>query len=279
MSDQKLEVIYIPLSQIHLDDDFNSRGKFSPIDVVDLAKAIDRQGLIQPVTVMPYTEQEYLDTGFKYKLLAGYRRSYAHKVLKKDTIAAIVHARMSDDEALFFNLSENLERKDLTILQEANALKRLKVLGVTEDDCSRRIGKSRGWVQVRYMLLALPVDIQAEVDAGFVNQEQIRELYSIMNKYGMTAVFEATKEIKEAKILGRKNAIMDPKKKNPGTKRHRTRKEIVLLLEHVMSTVGAGLHSRCLAWASGEISTTEVFQDIKVYADSIGKFYSVPTEL
>jgi len=266
----------ILITDIHIDEDFNSRGKIIPMDVVELAKDIERVGLIQPIIVMPYDEATQIKLGFKYKLLAGFRRTFAHKVLKRDTIPTIIHEPLCDADATIFNLSENLNRADLTILQEARAMKRLSTYAFSEEQIAEKIGKSRGWVQVRMMLLQLPEAVQREVEAGFINQTQIRELYTIYRSTGTDAVYEAVKKLKDAKLQGRKGTIVDPKKTNKDAKRVRLRAEIVCMLEHIYDNVGTGLHTRCLAWASGEISENELYDSIAEYAAKTGKRYIKP---
>ena len=276
-----MEIINVRLKDIHMDEDFNCRGTIVPLDVVDLVKDIEQHGLIQPILVQEYDEAKKLETGCKYRLLAGFRRTTAHKVLVKNDIkwniiAAVLHTPVSESEAYILNLSENIQRKDLTILQEARAVAKLEQLGVTESDCAYKLGMSRGWVQLRYMLLRLPSEVQEEVAAGFINQTQIRELYSIYKTAGKESCFNATRQLKDAKIKGRKNATVNPNKKNKDAKRQRKRGEIQEMLEHIFDAVGSGFHARCLAWASGEISDNELYMSIKAFAIKEGKNYSIP---
>lgn len=270
------QMLEIKLTEIHVDDEFNSRGKILPTEVVELAKDIGENGLIQPVTVMAYRPEDVQKFGKKYKLIAGFRRRYAHVVLSKETILAIVKDWMPDSAAVLMNLSENLNRKNLTILQEAKALQRLRIYDFSEEEIGRRTGMSRGWVQVRTMLLSLPESIQLEVEAGFINNTQIRELYSVYRAAGQEACYAAVKRLKDAKAMGRKETV-NPNKLNKDAKRVRSRGEIQEMLEHVMDAIGSGLHSRALAWASGEISDNELFQSIKEYAEIIEKPYHIPS--
>jgi len=277
MSDT-MHVQDIKISEIHADDNFNCRGQITPINVVTLAKDIERQGLIQPVVLTEYSPEKQKETGCKYRLIAGFRRRMAHVVLKREKIPAIIRGGMVDDlDARFFNLAENLQREDLNILQEALALEKLKNLGVTETDCADRLGKSRGWVQIRYMLLSLPKEIHTEAALGNITQTQIRELYSIYKKGGQEAAFQAVREIKEAKARGRTNVSVNPNKNKPTVKRQRTRAEIFDLMEHIQeSGIGNGIWTRCLAWAAGEITTLNVYDSLAEYAKAKGVRYTKP---
>lgn len=265
------EIKNIPLKDILADDDFNCRGQIAPIDVVDLAKDIEIRGLIQPVVVVPHDSQDY-----KFRLIAGFRRYTAHKVIERKDIQCIIRKDVVNEaDARFFNLAENIQRKELNVLQEAFALAKLKNLGISETDCGERLGKSRGWVQIRYMLLALPHEVQQEVAAGFIAHSQIRDLYTVLKDAGKEACFDATRKIKDAKILGKKVSV-SAKNKNPKTKRHRTRGEIFEMMEHIQDTIGNGLFTRCMAWCAGEISNADLYISCREYAEKEGKTWQIP---
>ncbi len=262
--------VSVPLSEIHYDEDFNCRGRIAPIDVIDLAKDIRQRGQLQAVLLAPYDEEQQKATGCKYKLIAGYRRYTAHQVLSsgKDgderflSIDAVVRDDMRDEaEARFLNLAENIQRKDLNISQEAKALAKLEALGITEHDAAERLGKSRGWVQVRYMLLRLPEDIQNEVAAGMITQTQIRDLYSVYNTAGADATYEAVKKLKNAKAAGRKGARVKPKQKD--SKRVRKRGELFEMQDHIRGQFGNGPLTVLLAWAAGEVDDSELHATLK----------------
>lgn len=275
----KLEVKYLNIDEIHSDDTFNCRGPIRPMDVIDLAKDILSRGLIQPITVAPYLPEDVARTGKKYRQLAGFRRLMAHRVNKMTTIAAIIREDMINEaEARIFNLAENLQRTDLSIVQEANALQRLKEIGVGEFDAADRLGKSRGWVQVRYMILGLPEEVVKEIEAGFITQSNVRELYAIYKTAGKESCFEAVKVLKDAKIKGITKMSVNPNNKNPDAKRHRQRNEIFSLQEHIQKHLGNSFATRCLAWAAGEINTTDILTDIKKQTEDLGKIYTKPED-
>jgi len=267
------QVLDIPLKEILADEEFNCRGFIAPIDVVNLAKDIEQNGLIQPVTVVE------LPSGmdYKYKLIAGYRRFMAHKIIKKLTINAICNPAMSDEKkARLFNLSENLQRCDLNILQEAKAISRLVELGMSIEWIAKELSKSYGWVQVRTYLLALPEPIQAEVAQGYIAQLQIRDLYTIYKNHGEEQAILATKQLKEAKARGEAGVRLKNTQKQKNAKRMRNRHEILEMLFHIQDALGNGLYTRCLAWAAGEISDNDLFGDLKHFAEKEGTTYLLP---
>jgi ParB family chromosome partitioning protein len=252
----------IPMESVVADEEFNCRGAIAPIDVADLARDIQERGLIQPVTVAP------ADDG-KYNLIAGFRRYWAHKVNKMKTIFAVIRTDMTDPKAArFFNLAENLQRQDLDILQEAQAMIRLFELGVGEVETAERLGKSRGWVQIRYLLLKLPHEVQLEAAAGMINQRHIRELYAVYRTEGEEAVFEGVKRLKTAKSLGKKRVRISAKKRDPEKKEMQTRGAMFAMQAHIHSHLGNGLATRVLAWTSGEISDKELFDTLSMVCDN-----------
>jgi ParB family transcriptional regulator, chromosome partitioning protein len=279
--------VSIPLTEIHYDEDFNCRGRIAPIDVIDLAKDIRQRGQLQAVLLSPYNEEEQKRIGFKYRLIAGYRRFTAHEVLSQgrdgdprfSSIDCVIRDDMRDEaEARFLNLAENIQRQDLNIVQEAKALSKLEELGISEVDAAERLGKSRGWVQVRYMLLRMPEDVQNEVRAGMVTQTDIRDLYSIFTTAGEGATRTAVKDLKQAKQSGRKGArVKSPKKKKP-TKRHRKRGELFEMQDHIREQFGNGTMTVLLAWAAGEVGDSDLHTALKQEASDLDIPYKMPIE-
>ena len=265
-----METVDIRLEKIFLDQEFNCREHIAPADVLDLAKSIQEQGLLQPIVVQPIDDvKDYHPDHVEYRIIAGHRRYVAFKALSKDPqfqqIPCVIRTGLDKKEALIFNLMENTSRKDLNILEEAKALEGLKEAGVPRETVASRIGKSGGWVQVRFMLLDLPETIQQEAAAGILNQYELKKIWSIKSDQGR---LEATKQVKEAKQKGEKGTIdkITKRKQAQATnvKKTRTPTECFDMIE-VMGKSGVkyGLHTRALAWAAGEITTDEIFDDIK----------------
>jgi ParB family chromosome partitioning protein len=278
-----MEIIEIDLNEIYIDDEFNSRDEIQFTQVVDLAKSIKNDGLLQPIILMPYNHGKY-----KYKVVAGHRRTKAHLILRSEnpefkTIKAIIREDLNEQQARIINLNENLARKNLNILEEALALVPLFNSGLTELQIVEALPSvSRGWVQIRGMLLKLPREIQEEVAIGIVNQTQIRELYTLYYA-GMPieSLFEEVRRIKDAKSRNERYKVrkLEKRVKSPAQlKCHRSRGEIFVMIKHLMNHNLFGLHTRCLAWAAGEVSDAELFADVKEYSEGIGVSYSVPVE-
>lgn len=269
------EIREVKISEVFIDEDFNCRGFIAPIDVVDLAKDIDRQGLIQPVLVCELSDElKAKFPGYTKRLLAGFRRFKAHIVLKRETIPAVVRFEVvAEADARILNLAENLHRKDLNVLQEAKAIRPLFIMGLTEDKVAVRLGQSRGWVQIRAMLLKLPEEVQKEVEAGMIGHVNIRELYQIHKAGNMDNLYRAVRDIKDKKLRGIKKVTVNPNivcGDQAENKRLRDKKEMERLTEFLVKRGLRGLHTRCIAWCAGHISMADLIIDIKAYADDNG---------
>ena len=274
-----MHVEHVPLNEIDDNPELNCRGTITPIDVVDLAKDIKARGLIQPVVVALYDEIHQNLTGKKYRLLAGFRRYMAHKVNQATNIPASIREMTSELDALTFNLSENIQRQDLNILQEATAIRKLKEFGLSEDDAGRQLGMSRGWIQVRFMLLGLPEDVQKEAAAGLINQQNIRDLYTIYHNTGdIDQVYEAVRTLKDSKLRGQNKRIVakSNRTKQNNQKRQRKRPEIFEMMEIIRIAVGNGFHTRTLAWAAGEINDLDFHMSMQEFANTNGLDYTIP---
>lgn len=275
-----INVATIPTDSILVDHEFNCRGEISPTDCVDLAQDIERQGLMQPIVVSLFSEEDKKKYNKTYRLLAGFRRWVAvSKVLKRDIILALIRKEeLSETDARILNLAENLKRKELNIVQEAKAIENLYRLGLSEALVSERLGMPRGWVQIRFMLLKLPTDIQSEVRAGTVNQSEIRQLYTIHKTGNRVALEEAVRGIKDAKIRGvdkpRNVLPMEMRKQQKKIASKQEQEEMLIYLANIGLS---GFATKCLAWASGNITLDQFFDAIKTEKAAKGEDWSVPT--
>lgn len=270
MSGDSSKITQIKLDEIFKDDAFNCRGQIAPIDVHTLVADIEKQGLISPLVVAPWDKD-----GFKYRLIAGYRRYTALRALRRTEAPCIIREDMVDElNARTLNLSENLQRENLSILQEAKALEALLKLGLNRTDAAAKIGMSPGWVQVRTMLLDLPNEIQLEVNSGAITQKQIRDVYNVYRWEGKEAAQDAVKQYKTAKEKGQKDFVLK-KKSDAKSKRQRSKAEALDFMVHLINgPVGPGLHTRLLAWSIGEISTDELEEDLEIFCAEKGTQYN-----
>jgi len=166
---EQYDTFAIPATDIQYDSSFNCRGAFTPQSVVDLAESIKENGLQFPIVVQPW--------GGSYRLLAGHRRFKAVTIfLKWETVPATIRHNLTEHQARILNLTENLERKDLNMLEEAQAIQHLYPDGVSLRTAAKELKRSTHWIHVRLRLLELPEAIQKKAAAGLLSAMNIEAL-------------------------------------------------------------------------------------------------------
>ena len=270
--EEQIVVSYINTIEIDVDDEFNCRGHIIPLDVADLTKSIAENGLQSPPVVHEYNEQDRLRTGKNYRMVSGFRRYKALRALEYNIIPCIVKSWMPETKARISNLEENLKRKDLNILQEANAIKKLRDLGYTMQMVADQLGKSIGWVQIRFNVLDLPKDIQEECAKGTLNQNHIKELHSLPKDQ----MYEAVQIIVDKRIKGEKG-LKVKKPISAQSCRARDKSEINKMNNLIMEHLEPSFATRCLAWAAGNISSFDLYVEIKGLVEEEGRYFNIPT--
>ncbi len=175
------------LREITVRDIKPSRGQarkiFDEEKLEELVASIKNHGIIQPVVVRPAA-------GGGYELIAGERRWRACQKIGLEKIPAIVRD-YKDDEATAVSLIENIQREDLNPLEEAQAYRRLmEEFGLTQEEVSKRVGKSRPFVANMVRLLELPEEIKEMLESGSLTAGHARALLSIGDKKRQLKVAE-----------------------------------------------------------------------------------------
>lgn len=269
----------IPMLDIYCDNEFNCRGAFNLSECVPLAQEIAKVGLIYPISVQPYDKKP----NFKYRIVTGHRRFQAFRLNKAVTIPGVIKVGLTDFEARRQNLSENIKRKNLNILQEAKALGNMKLRNVGLEDAAKSLEVSTGWIRIRYLLLELPEEIQLEAASGLLSQKVIEELSHLPKN----EQFAVVREMRDRRIVGAKESevgkILDKKAAKKSQvkikKEARGIEAIGDMQEVIRKAIGNSLPTRVLAWASGYINDYELYVDIKTEADRRGIPFHIPLEV
>lgn len=149
------------------------RRNFSQSGIEELAASIKANGLIQPVIVSRAPEGGY-------HLIAGERRWRAAKLAGLEKVPVVVRDLSEGTDLLALALVENLQREDLTPIEEARAYHHLRAeLGLSQEEIARRVGKDRSTVANSLRLLSLPLSLQSLVDAGELSAGHARALASV----------------------------------------------------------------------------------------------------
>jgi len=152
-------------------------GKYQPRRIIDLehieelASSIRDKGIIQPIVVRRHSEKTS-----EYEIIAGERRWRAAQRAELYEVPVIIK-EFTDQEALEVGLIENLQRIDLSPLEEAEGYQRLmEEFGHTQEVMANNIGKSRSHVANMVRLIALPSDIKNMLDEGKLSAGHARAL-------------------------------------------------------------------------------------------------------
>lgn len=130
-----------------------SRKNFDEEKLLELAQSIKEHGLIQPIIVRAAEND-------RYEIIAGERRWRASRIAGLEKISVLVKD-YGEREAAAASLVENIQREDLNALEEAEAYRELlKKHGLTQEEISRRVGKSRPFITNVLRLLTLPEEIK-----------------------------------------------------------------------------------------------------------------------
>ena len=160
----------LPLEKVH-PNPTQPRMTFHQDTLQELAASIKEHGVLQPILVRPADEG--------YEIIAGERRWRASKLAGKDTIPAIVE-RFDDATALEIALIENLQREDLSPLDEAVIYKKMTdELGYSIRQLAGKLGKDKGYVENRLRLANAPEDVREMVAQRYDTLSAAYELMKI----------------------------------------------------------------------------------------------------
>lgn len=151
---------------------FQPRKEFDEAKIKELAQTLQTHGIIQPIVVRSKGEDEY-------EVIAGERRLRAAKLLEWETISSIIRD-LSDTETASIALIENIQREELSVIEEAQAYERLiEMHSLTQEALAQRLGKSQSTVANRLRLLSLPEEIQRGLIDKDITERHARALMKI----------------------------------------------------------------------------------------------------
>ena len=148
------------------------RKRFDDDSIADLADSIRTHGIIQPLTV------RRLSSGY-YQIIAGERRWRAAKLAGLSEVPAVI-IEADDRTVMELGLIENLQREDLNPIEEASGYRTLmEEYGLTQEEVSQRVGKSRPAVANALRLLALPDAVHLLLEEGKLSAGHARAILSV----------------------------------------------------------------------------------------------------
>ena len=166
------QIVEIDLSELRANP-YQPRKNFDEEALNELASSIKEHGVFQPIIVKKSIKG--------YEIIAGERRFRASKLAGMQTIPAIVKD-FSDEEMMQIALLENLQRENLTSIEEAKAYKSIiESMNITQDELAKKVGKSRSHVTNILGLLKLPASVQDMVLYNKLSMGHARVLSKLNN--------------------------------------------------------------------------------------------------
>ncbi len=182
-TDNSNSAIKLGINEIEPNRD-QPRKLFDEKALEELAKSIEKNGIIQPLLVRPMSDGSY-------QLVAGERRWRAARIAGLHEVPVTIR-EMTDEEASVFALIENLQREDLNPVEEAQGLKSLiETYGFTQEETAERVGKSRVAVTNTLRLLKLPESVLKLLGDGKISAGHSRALLSLDDEKEMLKIAEA----------------------------------------------------------------------------------------
>ncbi|KTW09524.1 nucleoid occlusion protein [Staphylococcus warneri] len=146
---------------------YQPRQVFEPSKIQELAESIKEHGLLQPIVVRPIEED-------MFEIIAGERRFRAMQSLNMSQADVIIRD-MDDEETAVVTLIENIQRENLSVVEEAEAYKKLLELGdVTQSELAKSLGKSQSFIANKLRLLKLAPKVITRLREGKITERHAR---------------------------------------------------------------------------------------------------------
>ena len=154
---------------------YQPRQSFPQNEIIELAESIKEKGLIQPILLRKKGEEDV------YEIIAGERRFRATKLAGLQVISAIVR-KINNHDALEIALIENIQREDLSVIEEAKGYKKLiEEFSYLQEMIAKKVGKSRSHIANLLRLLNLPDEVQEFLDKKLLSMGHARAIINSDN--------------------------------------------------------------------------------------------------
>ena len=209
----KEEITTVKLEELR-SNPYQPRQVFDQEALQELSDSIKEHGVFQPIIIKKSIKG--------YEIIAGERRVKASKMAGLEEIPAIIRD-FTDEEMMEIALLENLQRENLSAIEEANAYKKLlDQLDLTQDRLAKRLGKSRSHITNMIGLLTLPEDIQQDISLKKISMGHARVLSKLDNEEQQREL--AKKIVKEDLSVRRLEDLTKSKEKYTRTNKIKTTK-------------------------------------------------------
>ena len=177
-----VQVLQVPLSKI-VPNPYQPRKEFESEALSELADSIRQYGVLQPLLVAPGKDDTYI-------LIAGERRLRASTMAGLGTVPVIV-SEYTTQQIAEIALIENLQRKDLHYLEEAEGYEKLvRIFHLTQESMAIRVGKKQSTIANKLRLLRLPVSVRNKLHNSELTERHARALLKLENEETQKAVLQ-----------------------------------------------------------------------------------------
>lgn len=226
----KEEITMIKLNELR-SNPYQPRKIFNEEALEELANSIKEHGVFQPIIVKRSIKG--------YEIIAGERRVKASLMAGLTEIPAIIRD-FNDTQMMEIALLENLQRENLTAIEEATAYKKLQeTLGLTQEELAKRLGKSRSHITNMLGLLSLPSSIQEDVSSKKISMGHARVLSKLEDEGQQQELVEKIVDegisVRELEELTKEPTII---KTNPQKARIKSDNEYGYLQEELSEKLG-----------------------------------------
>lgn len=171
---KKINDIVMIETELIIPNPYQPRQHFDDSSLTELAASIKKYGILQPITVRPVENQ--------FELIMGERRYRASQLLELKHIPAIV-LEVSNEDSAVVALIENLQRVDLSFIEEAESYKKLiEFHGITQNELSERIGKSQSTISNKLRILRLDQSVLDILKQENLTERHARSLLKIKDQ-------------------------------------------------------------------------------------------------
>jgi ParB family chromosome partitioning protein len=194
---------------------FQPRKHFDDEAFASLVASVQENGVLQPILV-----RRHRDSANEYEIIAGERRWRAAQQSQLHEVPVIIKD-LNDSQTLEIALVENLQREDLTPMDEAHAYQRLMAeYGRTQDDTAQAVGKSRSHVANMLRLLSLPEPVQVHINAGQLSAGHARALIGTENPEVLAKkIVRSGLNVRQAEALAKQEKKDRPSESKKNSKR------------------------------------------------------------
>lgn len=174
-------IVYVDINDIKPNAN-QPRKQFNEEKIAELAESILQHGIIQPIVVRKNPKG--------YEIVAGERRWRAARKAELKKVPCLIR-ELTDEQNMLLAIIENMQREDLNPIEEAEAIHQMvSMYGLTQEQVSKSLGKSRPYITNALRLLKLPEEVQEFVTEGKLSAGHARALVTIADKKKLIALAE-----------------------------------------------------------------------------------------